>query len=441
VPHEGEPGQPASTRPSRRRRRRPPGSGASRDAGGNGVNTSRKDRQKAASGNGPRANGVPVNTAKVDGARSEAARRPIYAAIDLGTNNCRLLVARVLDRGFVVIDSFSRTVCLGEGVRTNGVLSQEAMARTLDALGVCAEKIRRHRVTATRAIATEACRVASNGAAFVDLVRAETGLDFEVITAEEEARLAARGCMPLLDDAADQALVFDIGGGSTELVWVERPAPRKASQDGNRHRRRQRPRITAWASIPDGVVTLAERHGLGGHSGVVPPDVYQTMIEEVKSHLLGNESLAGTLPFTPRDGLHMLGTSGTVTTLAGLHLGLMRYDRSRVDGSWIAVPQMRALCQRLSGLDQTERAATPCIGHDRADLILAGCAIFEAIAELWPCERLRIADRGLREGMLLALMEQDRNDRPRRRRGRRGGRGKRPGSPASASTTSTNAQP
>jgi exopolyphosphatase/guanosine-5'-triphosphate,3'-diphosphate pyrophosphatase len=120
------------------------------------------------------------------------------------------------------------------------------------------------------------------------------------------------------------------------------------------------------------------------------------------------------------ESFHLLGTSGTVTTIAGVHLGLPRYDRTQVDGIWITPGDVHRVTRDLLALDYDTRAAHPCVGRERADLVLAGCAIFEAIALAWPAERLRVADRGLREGILLSLMEAD-SVRPRRRRRRRRG--------------------
>jgi exopolyphosphatase / guanosine-5'-triphosphate,3'-diphosphate pyrophosphatase len=333
---------------------------------------------------GPRASGG-NGRANGSGRRGEA-----YAALDLGTNNCRLLIARPYKSAFRVLDAFSRTVRLGEGVERCGVLTPHAMDRALTAISICAEKIRRRGVTRFRAIATQACREARNGRSFAGRVQSETGIPIEIITPQEEARLAAVGCMPLLDRDCDLALVFDIGGGSTELIWLDVSGTRGA----------RRPEILAWTSLPCGVMTLAERYG----NGRIPKEAYPRMVADVS---------AGLAPFRDAEGLggrlngarlHTLGPSGTVTTLAGVSLGLEKYDRSRVDGAWLEGEEVRALCARLSAMDFEERASAPCIGPDRANLVLAGCAILEAIHSQWPSPRLRVADRGLREGILIDLM-------------------------------------
>ena len=329
----------------------------------------------------------------------------LYAALDLGTNNCRLLIARRAPEGFKVVDAYSRIVRLGEGLVGSGALGDAAMARAIDALRICAEKMKRRGVVRARTIATAACRTASNGADFIARVKEETGLSLEIVSTEDEARLAVAGCAPLLDSKCTSALVFDIGGGSTELIWVH------LETDGAG---RCRPVIGDWASLPCGVVTLAERHG-----GVeVPEEVYERMVAEVAERLA--PFLARLKREKSRDGpFHLLGTSGTVTTIAGVHLGLERYDRMRVDGIWISPVDVRRVTRSLLDMDYVRRAAHPCVGQERADLVLAGCAIFEAIANAWPADRLRVADRGLREGILLSLMEADAARRRRRRRRRK----------------------
>lgn len=321
-----------------------------------------------------------------------AARSPaVYAALDLGTNNCRLLVARPARDGFRVIDAFSRIVRLGEGLSASGRLSEDAQARTIDALRVCAHKMRRRGVTYARAVATEACRRASNCQAFLDRVRRATGIELEIIPNDEEARLALFGCTPLLDRAIGHALVFDIGGGSTELGWLEVPS---LLQDGTP------PRLHGCHSIPIGVVTLAERHG----GRQIAPKTYETMVEEVRAALTPFDATHRLDRFIAGGQLQMLGTSGTVTTLAGVHQNLARYDRTLVDGSYLDFKTVRRISRRLATMSYEARVAHPCIGRERADLVVAGCAILEALCRAWPVGRLRVADRGLREGILFVLM-------------------------------------
>jgi len=313
----------------------------------------------------------------------------VYAALDLGTNNCRLLIACPFGDGFRVVDSFSRIIRLGEGISATGCISEAAIERAIAALSICRDKIHSKKAKRLRLIATEACRAASNADGFRDRVAAATGIRLEVINRETEAALAVIGCSPLLDPKGRGAILFDIGGGSTELVRIERASGEKNGE----------PRIRAWMSIPLGVVTLAEH--FGGRD--VTREIYARMVDEVARHID---------PFAAEHGngaqdMHLLGTSGTVTTLAGIHLNLARYDRRRVDGIWMDGAQISATIDRLLGMSYQERANNNCISVERADLVLAGCAILDAIRQAFPLPRLRVADRGLREGMLVEMMRED----------------------------------
>ena len=329
---------------------------------------------------------------------------PCYAALDLGTNNCRLLIATPQEAGFRVVEAYSRIVRLGEGLTHSGRLGEAAMERALAALKVSAEKVRRRKVVRLRAIATQACRIAENGAAFIERVAQETGIRLQIITPQEEARLSVAGCVSLLDRSHDAALVVDVGGGSTELSWLDLKAARGAAE----------PQMQHWLSIPIGVVTLAERFPEGEKATEA---WFRAMVEAVKTEIGAFRRADRLKPIFERDRAHLIGTSGAITSLAGLHLNLPRYDRTRVDGFWMSRAQCEAAAVRLLGLRPHERAAQPCIGPDRADLVLAGAAILQAVQELWPCSRVRVADRGLREGILISLMGR-RGGRRRRRRGR-----------------------
>ncbi|MBB5719144.1 exopolyphosphatase/guanosine-5'-triphosphate,3'-diphosphate pyrophosphatase [Stakelama sediminis] len=309
-----------------------------------------------------------------------------YAALDLGTNNCRLLIARPQGEGFTVVDAFSRIVRLGEGLSASGQLSDAAIERTIAALRVCADKLKRRNVTLARSVATEACRRASNGSSFIERVYRETGIVLDIITAEEEARLAVLGCHALLEPGDGPALVFDIGGGSTELVLIDASEPV--------------PQVLDWHSAPWGVVSLTEAiraaHGDADHRAQ-----YARMRETASASFTG---FAKRLP-KGVTGHRLLGSSGTVTTLASVHLGLDSYDRSRVDGLIVPSSEMRSVSASLADMDLKQRSRIPCIGRERADLVVAGCAILESILDIWPAHRLGIADRGIREGILRRLMQ------------------------------------
>lgn len=342
----------------------------------------------------------PHTTPPSDARRSRPGRFDIgktYAALDLGTNNCRLLVARrgaarASDPSFQVVDAFSRIVRLGEGLAASGALCEAAMSRTIDALKVCADKVAVHHVAGARYIATEACRRAVNCGDFIGRVAHETGIDLEIISAEEEARLVVAGCAPLLNRRVPYALVFDIGGGSTELAWLR-------LRDGV-------PEIIDSLSLPHGVVTLSDRYG----GREVSRAAYEAMIEEIRAALAPVEARHCIGRYIAEGSVQMLGSSGTVTTLAAVHLALPRYNRNRVDGVVMSFGDLRRASGLLAGKNHDERARHPCVGAERADLVLAGCAILEAICLLWPVGRLRVADRGIREGILLGLIR--RRQRP-----------------------------
>lgn len=326
-------------------------------------------------------------------------RGAVYAALDLGTNNCRLLIARPHDHGFRVLDGFTRIVRLGEGVSVTGRLGDAAMERTMEALRHCRNKLREHQPARMRLIATEACRAAENGPAFINRVKEELGIELEIVDRRTEAELAVTGCADLIETGAAGALMFDIGGGSSELAWLDFRGGRPKAQG------RMSASIRSWQSLPVGVVSIAERFG-----GVnVTPQVFEAMVAYVAEHLRqfrGREKLRQMISNHP---VHLIGTSGTVTTLAGLHLGLERYERQKVDGLWMKRADVDETMKILLGMPFERRVAHPCIGRDRADLVLPGCAIFEAIRREWPAERVRVADRGLREGILISLMDADRN--------------------------------
>ncbi len=313
-----------------------------------------------------------------------------YAAIDLGTNNCRLLIARPSDENFVVIDAFSRVVRLGEGLAQSGRLSDAAMDRAVGALKICSNKLKKRKVHLARSVATEACRRASNGEAFIDRVRDETGIHLDIISAGEEARLAVLGCHILLEDGIGPAVIFDIGGGSTELVLIEPGAPV--------------PRILDWQSVPWGVVSLSETVG----PEVGDQETRLSRYAEMKQHVTDSfAEFAERIKQYRTPDLRLLGTSGTVTTLASVHLGLSHYDRNAVDGLIVPSDEMRDISTRLSALSPDERRELDCIGNERADLVVAGCAILEAILDIWPAPRLGVADRGIREGILRSMMAAD----------------------------------
>lgn len=364
----------------------------------------------------------------------DSARSGVFAALDLGTNNCRMMIAQSQGQNIRIIESFSRIVRLGEGLSHSGRLDERAMERTIRALKICADKIDRREATTIRAVATQACRIADNGKSFINRIRAETGLNFTIITPEQEANLAVIGCTSLLNPAdidrhVTTSLVIDVGGGSTEISWVDlssaedwtqsitnvlRQGDRTPLQSQLNGQARRLPKPEYYISIPVGVVNLSEKYP--------EPEAgdkqawFEAMVSEVEALL----SIAKPPPIFMESCLagecYIVGTSGAITSLAGLHLGLERYDRSKVDGTWLQRHQCHEVLKRLLALSRDQRENEPCIGRDRADLVLAGAAILEALQRLWPCEDLRVADRGLREGLLLSMLRKKTQRRPNRRR-------------------------
>ncbi|HEY9091729.1 Ppx/GppA phosphatase family protein [Parasphingorhabdus sp.] len=310
-----------------------------------------------------------------------------YAAIDLGTNNCRLLVAKPSSDGFIVTDAFSRVVRLGEGLIETGRISNRAMDRAVAALSICSDKLKRRNVTLARSVATEACRRASNGDKFIDRVRQETGIALDVISAEEEARLAVLGCQILLEPGEGPALIFDIGGGSTELVLVDTSGAA--------------PQIIDWLSAPWGVVSLTETEKYNSTNPRARAQAFENMRARVRDSFA---EFASRLPISENQDFRLLGTSGTVTTLASLHLKLPHYDRKVIDGLIVPADSMRDISAMLVACSPEQRSAIPCIGRERAELVVGGCAILDSILEIWPASRVGVADRGIREGILRSLM-------------------------------------
>jgi len=327
---------------------------------------------------------------------------PLYGALDLGTNNCRLLLAVPSRTGFRVVDSFSRMVRLGEGLGATGQLSDAAQARALDALAACAARLARHTPDRFRAVATEACRRAANGAAFVARANRESGLAIHIISPREEAELAMESCVALLDaqaaEGARRAVLFDIGGGSTEVALV-RIAPG------------QRPELAGYASLPAGVITLAEKFG----AAAATAEGFARMVDHVSDLLAPFEAVHRLADQVFRGGVRLLGTSGTVTTLAGVALDLPCYRRAWVDGVTLDADSTDAALARILALDAAGISAHPCIGPERAEFVLPGCAVYAAIRRLWPAPKVTVADRGLREGILLRLMAKDRGGSTRAR--------------------------
>ena len=332
----------------------------------------------------------------------------LYAALDLGTNSCRMLIARPRGSQFQVLDSFSKAVQLGHGLEASGRLSRAAMARTIQALRICQKKIEKHGVRHMRLVATEACRRAKNARDFIRQVRRETGLPLEIIQPEEEARLAVISCAPLVSTRTEQLLVVDIGGGSTELVWIDlslvappdRPRAIMRLHHGFAAQGEGQARVVDWISVPLGVATLKDQFA----------DVEDDAARFALMSWFFEENLAKFSPYNaqnPREGFQIIGTSGTITTVAASFLGLRRYDRAKVDGLSMTSAQIDTVIREYLSLGPEGRRTDPRIGRDRHSLIMSGAAILQALMRIWPTDRLSVADRGLREGLLYAQMSAD----------------------------------
>jgi exopolyphosphatase/guanosine-5'-triphosphate,3'-diphosphate pyrophosphatase len=334
---------------------------------------------------------------------------PLYAALDLGTNSCRMLIAQPLGSQFSIVDSFSKSVQLGVGLEASGRLSRSSMGRTIQALRICEKKIEKHGVKRMRLVATEACRRARNAKDFIRQVRRETGLALEIIAPEEEARLAVISCAPLVNTSTEQLLVVDIGGGSTELVWidlsavppVERPkAIMRLHMGFDAQGEGDVARVVDWISVPLGVATLKDQF----------IDVDDDAARFALMSWFFEENLASFSPYNaenPREGFQIIGTSGTVTTVAASFLNLKRYDRTKVDGLQMTSDQIDLVIREYLALGPEGRRTDPRIGRDRHALIMSGAAILQALMRIWPTDRLSVADRGLREGLLYAQMSAD----------------------------------
>jgi len=332
----------------------------------------------------------------------------LYAALDLGTNSCRMLIAQPKGSQFQVVDSFSKTVQLGVGLEASGRLSRASMGRTVQALRICQKKIEKHGVKRMRLVATEACRRARNAKDFIRQVRRETGLSLEIIAPEEEARLAVISCAPLVNPRTEQLLVVDIGGGSTELVWIDlspvppedRPRAIMGLHRGFQPQGEQAARVVDWISVPLGVATLKDQFG----------DVEDDAARFALMSWFFEENLASFSPYNAqqaREGFQIIGTSGTVTTVAASYLNLRRYDRTKVDGLQMTSDQIDLVIREYLALGPEGRRTDPRIGRDRHALIMSGAAILQALMRIWPTDRLSVADRGLREGLLYAQMSAD----------------------------------
>lgn len=316
-----------------------------------------------------------------------------FAAIDLGTNSCRLVIASPTPASFRIVETFSKITRLGEGIINDNELSRPAMRRTINALKVCAGVIEEYApIYRSRFVATAACRRAKNCKEFLDLVKKETGLTIETISSKEESRLAVVGCIPLLNRNIKRALVFDIGGGSTEISLA------RVTNSGKTF-------IEGFVSLPYGVVTISEAFPSQDMTALA----YDTIIERTHKLLKEFDEKYNIREAIKNQEIQIIGTSGTVTVLGAVHLNLPRYNRSAVDGISITRQDIDRAIAKIKRLGDEGRKKHPCIGAQKADLTMAGCAIIEGLCSFWPIEEITVADRGIREGILLDMMHSNKS--------------------------------
>ena len=337
--------------------------------------------------NNNRSGNVPVSNKGASQAQKN------FAAIDLGTNSCRLVIASPTPASFRIVETFSKITRLGEGIINDNELSRPAMRRTINALKVCAGVIEEYApIYRSRFVAPAACRRAKNCKEFLDLVKKETGLTIETISSKEESRLAVVGCIPLLNRNIKRALVFDIGGGSTEISLA------RVTNSGKTF-------IEGFVSLPYGVVTISEAFPSQDMTALA----YDTIIERTHKLLKEFDEKYNIREAIKNQEIQIIGTSGTVTVLGAVHLNLPRYNRSAVDGISITRQDIDRAIAKIKRLGDEGRKKHPCIGAQKADLTMAGCAIIEGLCSFWPIEEITVADRGIREGILLDMMHSNKS--------------------------------
>lgn len=328
--------------------------------------------------------------------RNDAQIQKNYAAIDLGTTSCRLVIASPTPTSFRIVETFSKVTRLGEGIINDNELSRVAIKRTVNALKVCAGVINEYApIHRSRFVATAACRRAKNCKEFLDLVRKETGLNIETISSKEESRLAVVGCIPLLNRNIKRTLVFDIGGGSTEISLA------RVTNSGNTF-------IEGFVSLPYGVVTISEAFPSKDMTNLA----YDTIMERTHKLLKDFDEKYNIYEAIKNQEIQVIGTSGTVTVLGAVHLNLTRYNRSAVDGISITKQDIDRAIAKIKRLGDEGRKKHSCIGAQKADLTMAGCAIIEGLCSFWPIEEITVADRGIREGILLDMMHSNTVNNP-----------------------------
>lgn len=307
------------------------------------------------------------------------------AAIDLGTRNCRLIIAKHHGGQIEIVDLFSRFVCLGEGVAQSRRLGRKAMERTITVLKQCAKRLSHYPNVVFSGVTTDAVRRAENAQSFLRRVARETGLKLEMIDEKEEAYYEVLGCARVLDMRKKRHIIFDIGGGSSEIILC--------SLD-----QEKRVRIDEMLSLPYGVVNLYESVDKLTFTS------YTSIVEEVQN-LCRRFLVAhlGDLASQDVSAFQVIGTSGTTTTVAAMHHNLKMYDRERVDGTSLCFEDVQKVIHYVQSLSPAERRSNAFCGHVEDDLVLTGFAILEGILRAVPCMYFTVTDAGVRDGLIRTL--------------------------------------
>lgn len=307
-----------------------------------------------------------------------------FAAIDLGSRNCRTIVGCQSKAGaFEYIETYSKSVSLADGVAASKKLSRKSMDRTIEALAFCSKVLSRYAGLTYLAVATDAMRRAENASVFIKRVKRELGLIISIITPQEEAYYAALGCIEVLSLETEIFVVFDIGGGSSEIALCRQ----KSDKDIE---------LIDSLSIPYGVINLLESKDHLTFSG------YSNLVQKISD--LSRDFLnqyATTLDFV--NNFQCIGTSGTTTTVAALNMNLRFYDREKINDSILQFSEILKTVHYVQSLSEDERKLHPYISQSNEDLVLGGLTILEGIVRGLPASTITVTDRGVRDGVVYAL--------------------------------------
>ena len=296
-----------------------------------------------------------------------------FAAIDLGSTNCRLVIVDIIEDKYKIICSFSEILNLGRNLSFSNEFNDEIIEKTIEIFKIISQKLKYYNVLSYRCVATEACRQSINSDELVKRIHERTNIEIEIIPSKEEARLCLKSCLNHNVNLNDFNLVFDIGGGSTEIIIFDSIYSNKDFD---------------FLSIPIGVINFSEKVSLFKTEKVLGQLEKQMMFFSKKKKI-HNEPIS------------IIGSCGTVTTLCAIHLKLNYYQKSLVDNTLLEIEDLKQTCNFVKRLSSEEKEKHPCIGPQRINLLDNGILILEKILESWPVKRILVSDRGLREGIIL----------------------------------------